>query len=435
MAIKPLPTPPSRADAANFSDRADAFMAQLPTFANEANALQADVNTKQSTASTAATTATTKAAEANTSASNAAASASSASTSATNASASATDAQKWAIKTDGPVSGSEYSAKYWGQIAQGYVVGSLISDNTSSTVKVWSSSKISSYSARLSGGNTFVGGQNFFNYGEGNTAISSSYSIKVPGNVGGYLLEDGAHYVSLYTEGGGGVLNFGFGDAHTIASKYSFSYSGDFTAAGRVTTNGITSSSTVDATESVTVYSPVFATVKAKVTGQDSVYLFSNDYSYGIYSQSGGSLVNYERSTGKSYFAGIDAGRIVLNEGGSYNIQAAGLSSSPGIAPHYACRAWVQFNGTTMAVYGSGNVRSITERGVGDYIVNFSADMPDANYAVSVNCAGEVPSGSLPYAAVKGSTGATASSVRIGTGYEGAPSGADMAKVFVAVFR
>ena len=129
MAISPLPTPPSRADAANFSDRADAFMAQLPTFANEANSLQADVNSKQATASSAASTATTKASEASISATNASNSASSASTSATNASASATAAQNWAIKTDGPVTGSEYSAKYWGQIAQGFIVGSLIDDN------------------------------------------------------------------------------------------------------------------------------------------------------------------------------------------------------------------------------------------------------------------------------------------------------------------
>jgi hypothetical protein len=49
-------------------------------------------------------------------------SASSASTSATNAGNSATLAQDWAIKTDGPVSGGEFSAKWWAQsIAAGPV--------------------------------------------------------------------------------------------------------------------------------------------------------------------------------------------------------------------------------------------------------------------------------------------------------------------------
>lgn len=47
MAITPLPTPPSRSDPANFAARGDAFMTALPTFATEANALQADVNAKQ----------------------------------------------------------------------------------------------------------------------------------------------------------------------------------------------------------------------------------------------------------------------------------------------------------------------------------------------------------------------------------------------------
>lgn len=72
MPITALPTPPSRADAANFAARGDAFMAALPAFATEANTLQTDVNAKQSTASDAANTATTKAAAASTSEANAA---------------------------------------------------------------------------------------------------------------------------------------------------------------------------------------------------------------------------------------------------------------------------------------------------------------------------------------------------------------------------
>ena len=61
MSITPLPTAPSRSDPNNFSARADAFMTALPTFATEANALQADVTAKQVTASAAAVTATTQA--------------------------------------------------------------------------------------------------------------------------------------------------------------------------------------------------------------------------------------------------------------------------------------------------------------------------------------------------------------------------------------
>jgi hypothetical protein len=45
------------------------------------------------------------------------------------------------------------------------------------------------------------------------------------------------------------------------------------------------------------------------------------------------------------------------------------------------CRAWVNFNGTgTVAIRGSFNVSSITDNGTGDYTVNFTNAMPDANY-------------------------------------------------------
>ena len=54
------------------------------------------------------------------------------------------------------------------------------------------------------------------------------------------------------------------------------------------------------------------------------------------------------------------------------------------VATAYGCRAWVNFNGTgTPAIVGSGNVTSITDNGTGDYTVNFTNAMPDANYAVS----------------------------------------------------
>ena len=50
--------------------------------------------------------------------------------------------------------------------------------------------------------------------------------------------------------------------------------------------------------------------------------------------------------------------------------------------PSYQCRAWVNFDGTgTVAIRGSGNVSSITDNGTGDYTVNFTTAMPDANYS------------------------------------------------------
>jgi hypothetical protein len=52
------------------------------------------------------------------------------------------------------------------------------------------------------------------------------------------------------------------------------------------------------------------------------------------------------------------------------------------VATAYGCRAWVNFNGTgTVAIRASGNVSSITDNNTGNYTVNFTTAMPDANYA------------------------------------------------------
>jgi hypothetical protein len=65
------------------------------------------------------------------------------------------------------------------------------------------------------------------------------------------------------------------------------------------------------------------------------------------------------------------------------NIDSAQFATVSGTAPIYACRAWVNFNGTsTVAIRASGNVSSITDNGTGDYTVNFTTAMPDANYSI-----------------------------------------------------
>ena len=63
--------------------------------------------------------------------------------------------------------------------------------------------------------------------------------------------------------------------------------------------------------------------------------------------------------------------------------------NASGSAPVYACRAWVNFNGTgTVAIRASGNVSSITDNGTGNYTVNFTTAMPDANYSMSGSTSG-----------------------------------------------
>lgn len=61
-----------------------------------------------------------------------------------------------------------------------------------------------------------------------------------------------------------------------------------------------------------------------------------------------------------------------------------------GIAPMFACRAWVNFNGTgVVAIRASGNVSSITDNGVSDYTINFTTAMQDANYSAAISGIGQ----------------------------------------------
>ncbi len=59
--------------------------------------------------------------------------------------------------------------------------------------------------------------------------------------------------------------------------------------------------------------------------------------------------------------------------------------NASGDAPIYACRAWVNFNGTAATIRGSGNVSSLVRNALGDYTINFATSMPDANYCFNMS--------------------------------------------------
>jgi len=110
-----------------------------------------------------------------------------------------------------------------------------------------------------------------------------------------------------------------------------------------------------------------------------------------------------------------------------------GALNATGSAPLYACRAWVNFNGTgTVAIRASGNVSSITDNGTGDYTVNFATAMEDVNYAPTtlLNGAG---GGSVmaPYFNGAPST----ASYRIGTRRVDTSNPLDTEYVNISIFR
>ena len=131
----------------------------------------------------------------------------------------------------------------------------------------------------------------------------------------------------------------------------------------------------------------------------------------------------------------IPSGATLTNSGtatGFYsNTDALTLFNASGSAPVYACRAWVNFNGSgVVAISEDGNVSSITDVGTGSYTVNFTTAMEDVNYSF----AGSATSGNTKVITNRGNTILSASSHGINCQiYTGAVSDSDL--VLLSYFR
>lgn len=76
------------------------------------------------------------------------------------------------------------------------------------------------------------------------------------------------------------------------------------------------------------------------------------------------------------------AGTLILDTIKSSTTSPPAFQNTSGTQIGTLCRAWVNFNGTgTVAINASFNVSSITDNGTGNYTVNFTNAMADANYS------------------------------------------------------
>ena len=123
--------------------------------------------------------------------------------------------------------------------------------------------------------------------------------------------------------------------------------------------------------------------------------------------------------TGDGSITGLAAGGLPDLSIGTADIADAAITAAKmsgaqsGDAPIYGARAWVNFNGTsTVAIRASGNVTSITDNGTGDYTINFTTAMPDANYAVT-SAADSGTGNSITARTQDGTTARTTSAVRV----------------------
>jgi hypothetical protein len=88
----------------------------------------------------------------------------------------------------------------------------------------------------------------------------------------------------------------------------------------------------------------------------------------------------YNRVNAALVFGTNNTERARITSGGDFQYNN-GYGS---IATVYGCRAWANWNGAltgTNAPRAGGNVTSVTRNALGNYTINFTTAMPDANYA------------------------------------------------------
>ena len=106
------------------------------------------------------------------------------------------------------------------------------------------------------------------------------------------------------------------------------------------------------------------------------------------------------------------------------------------VAAAYGVRAWVNFTGSgTVTIKADGNVSSITDSNTGRYVVNFTNNMPDANYAYTLG-ARDIDNGmGVPTLQANPTTTPSTSSLSLIYNYPHNQSYYDAADVCVAIFR
>jgi len=138
-----------------------------------------------------------------------------------------------------------------------------------------------------------------------------------------------------------------------------------------------------------------------------------------------------------------DEAGSVLTDVSDIESQVKTATNATGSAPVYACRAWVNFDGTgTVSIRDSGNVSSITDNGTGDFTANFTTSLPDKNASAVVAAQRDSADANGDIATLKPLSGTDAiqqAGVRIFTGLPSvsgiSENPRDVGVVTLAVFR
>ena len=146
-------------------------------------------------------------------------------------------------------------------------------------------------------------------------------------------------------------------------SGTSLNLSGDTSGVLQLASNGSTTAVTIDTDQRAAFVAGTAALPAITTTGDTNTGIFFSAADTIDFAEGGTACGQFDSSANFKFNSGYGS-----------------------VATAYGCRAWVNFNGTgTVAIRASGNVTSITDNGTGDYTVNFTTAMPDANYSVNVS--------------------------------------------------
>ncbi len=140
---------------------------------------------------------------------------------------------------------------------------------------------------------------------------------------------------------------------------------------------------------------------------------------------------------------GLPDGVITTDDIAAGAVTDAKVNASAAIADSKltgtTCKAFVNFNGTsTVAIRASYNVSSITDNGTGDYTVNFTTALADANYScvITPEFISSAGSAGANFAAVISPDTAPATNlVRLRTGTPSTSGLVDTPRICVSIFR
>jgi len=147
---------------------------------------------------------------------------------------------------------------------------------------------------------------------------------------------------------------------------------------------------------------------------------------------------------GTSGFGGNLTGNVTGNADTATT--AGKFSTTSGDAPTYACRAWVNFDGskdttgatstanTDRLIREKGNVASVLRNGIGEFTVTFSTALPDASYAAM--CSVKAVNDTARHYDFVSVRPLSASSVKVFISQPATPfGGVDAAIVMLSIFR